>query len=346
MNRNITTLFITNIIIGTIIAISSNHWFLIWIGLETNTLSIIPLLTFLQSPRNIEASIKYFLIQALAAATILNSALINAWTNGSWLINTEFNEINCIIITGALFLKLSLAPFHIWFPDVISGINLLQGLLLTTWQKIAPLIITLNIINTLNLNMILYCSILSIIIGAWNGLNQTQTRKILAYSSISHIGWITITGIFNQNASIIMLLIYITINTSIFLSLTTTNIKNIANINKNNATWTAPTITLCILSLGGLPPLTGFLNKLISLNVLTQNNSTLTTIPLIVGSLISLFFYLRISFNSNLSLFPQNALTIINTRNTTPSNTNTNSILITLALNSIIAPPILISILS
>nr|YP_010573824.1 NADH dehydrogenase subunit 2 [Metacrinus rotundus]UZH93083.1 NADH dehydrogenase subunit 2 [Metacrinus rotundus] len=345
MNRAITLFFVTNVIVGTLIAITSNHWFLIWIGLETNTLSIIPLISYIQLPRNIEAAIKYFLIQALAAATILNSALINVWTNGTWEINNPIENINGVIITSALFFKLSIAPFHTWFPDVISGVNLTQGLLITTWQKIAPTIIILNIINNLNFELILICSTLSVVVGSWGGLNQTQTRKILAYSSISHIGWVILTGLFNHQASLIMLIIYITINTSIFLSLNINNTNNISNINKNsnNATWTTPLIALAILSLGGLPPLTGFLNKFICLNILIENNSIITTTSLIVGSLISLFFYLRIAFNSSLTTFPNHALTIFSSRNNLKQNNNINATTLTITLSGIIALPILIT---
>nr|YP_010596289.1 NADH dehydrogenase subunit 2 [Tropiometra macrodiscus]WAJ60714.1 NADH dehydrogenase subunit 2 [Tropiometra macrodiscus] len=343
MNRTITSFFIINIIIGTIIVLSSNHWFLIWIGLETNTISIIPIIANTNNRRNTEASIKYFIIQALAAALILNSTLINIWNNGSWLINSPINNISSNIITIALFFKLSIVPFHFWFPEVISGNNLTNGLIITTWQKIAPSIITINIINNLNNNIILFCSILSIIIGSWNGINQTQTRKIMAFSSINHIGWIIIIAIYNQNTSLIMLTIYIIINSAIFTNFITNNTINIANSNKTNIInpWNATTTIITILSLGGLPPLTGFINKLLGLNTLINNNSIIITIPLIIGSLISLFFYLRITFNTNMSNFPQNSLIILNIRNN--NNNNINSILNIISILGIIITPIIIN---
>nr|WFD61116.1 NADH dehydrogenase subunit 2 [Ptilometra sp. DH-R] len=343
MNRNTIIFFLINIILGTIIAITSNHWFLIWIGLETNTISLLPIILNTQNRRNTEASIKYFIIQALAAAIILNSALINIWNNGSWLINSPINNISSITITIALFFKLSITPFHFWFPEVINGINLTNGLIITTWQKIAPTIITINIINNLNNNIIIICSTLSIITGAWNGINQTQTRKIMAFSSISHIGWIIIISLYNPNISLIMLSIYIIINSTIFTNFIKNNTINIANSNKNNTInpWNASTTTLAILSLGGLPPLTGFLNKFLALNTLINNNVIIITIPLIIGSLISLFFYLRISFNTNMTNFPQNSLFFINIRNN--NNNNINSILNTISIFGIIILPITIN---
>nr|YP_010283690.1 NADH dehydrogenase subunit 2 [Cenometra bella]UKZ50756.1 NADH dehydrogenase subunit 2 [Cenometra bella] len=346
MNRNITIFFLTNIIIGTIIAISSNNWFLIWIGLETNTISILPILLSNNNRRNIEASIKYFIINALAAAIILNSALINIWNNGSWLINTPINNISSITITIALFFKISIAPFHFWFPEVINGINLTNGLILTTWQKIAPTIITINIIENLNNEIIITCTTLSIIIGSWNGINQTQTRKIMAFSSINHMGWIILISIFNQNTSLIMILIYIIINSAIFTNLINNNTTNISSTNKNNILnpWNASTLSILMLSLGGLPPLTGFINKILSINILVNNENFILTIPLILGSLISLFFYLRIAFNTNMTNFPQNSLIIINLRNN--NNNNINSMLNTISILGIILTPIVINIIN
>nr|QKJ80220.1 NADH dehydrogenase subunit 2 [Florometra sp. BMK-2020] len=335
MNRNINIFFLINIIIGTTIAITSNHWFLIWIGLETNTLSILPLIINNNNNRNIEATIKYFLINALAAAILLNAALINVWNNGSWIINSPINNNSIILFSIALLFKLSIAPFHFWFPEVINGVSLSNGLIISTWQKIAPTVITINIINNLNNNFIILCSLLSIILGSWNGLNQTLTRKIMAFSSINHIGWIILTSLFNQNISLIMLSLYIIINTSIFSNFINNNTTNISNSNKNNIInpWNAILTSTLLLSLGGLPPLSGFINKFISLNTIINNNAIIVTIPLILGSLISLFFYLRLVFNTNMINFPQNSLLILNIRNN-----NNNFLLVVNIIANIILP--------
>nr|YP_010486845.1 NADH dehydrogenase subunit 2 [Poliometra prolixa]UWI54389.1 NADH dehydrogenase subunit 2 [Poliometra prolixa] len=343
MNRNIITFLLFNITIGTLIASTSNHWFLIWIGLETNTISIIPIIASIQNRRNIEAAVKYFIIQALAAAIILNSVLINVWNNGSWLINTNINNFSSLTITAALLLKLSIAPFHLWFPDIINGINLTNGLIITTWQKIAPTIITINIINNNNNFFLLSCCLLSVLIGAWGGLNQTQTRKILAFSSITHISWIITIAIFNPNISLIMLATYIIVNTTIFVNLINNNTTNIANSSKNRLInpWNASSTVLAILSLGGLPPLTGFINKFLGLNTLIENNAFILTLPLIISSLVSLFFYLRIAFNTNMVSFPQNSLSFLNIRNS--NNTMANATVNLISIAGIIILPLILT---
>nr|YP_010276177.1 NADH dehydrogenase subunit 2 [Comanthus parvicirrus]UFQ22704.1 NADH dehydrogenase subunit 2 [Comanthus parvicirrus]UHY39300.1 NADH dehydrogenase subunit 2 [Comanthus parvicirrus] len=346
MNRINTSFFLINIVIGTILVILSNHWFLIWIGLEINTMSIIPIILSIQNRRNVEASIKYFIIQAIAATILLNAALINIWNNGSWLINNPLNIFSSNIVTISLLLKLSISPFHFWYPEVINGLSLINGLIITTWQKIAPTILIFSIINNLNIFIITICTISSIILGAWSGLNQTQTRKILAFSSINHIGWIILISIYNPNISLLMFFIYIIINIAIFSSLINNNTINIANANKNNIInpWNASLFSLTILSLGGLPPLTGFTNKILAFNTLIANSIILSNIPLILSSLISLFFYLRIAFNTNMTNFPQNSIFLINTRNN--SNININSSLFLFSIIGIVILPFLINIIS
>nr|APT42085.1 NADH dehydrogenase subunit 2 [Salmacis bicolor rarispina] len=317
MPRTISTLMFTTILLGTFIVVSSQNWFIIWIGLEVSTLALVPLLCSNFSPRNIEATIKYFLIQALSAALLLNGAMIQAWLNGSWSILDSTNNVTMLCVSIALAFKIGLAPCHFWFPDVLQGLPFLQGLIIATWQKIAPLILIFSITNNAFSTLLVTTSLVSIIIGGWGGLNQTQTRKILAFSSIANMGWIVITSTYSTQAAIIMLIIYLLINTAIFLILDLLTISSLGHL--NNIAQLSPIsiiiITLLILSLGGLPPLTGFMLKFTSLYFLISNNFIILSSLMVAGSLLSLFFYLRISFNVSLILFPQHIISLTTWRN-------------------------------
>nr|YP_009344330.1 NADH dehydrogenase subunit 2 [Temnopleurus toreumaticus]APT42098.1 NADH dehydrogenase subunit 2 [Temnopleurus toreumaticus] len=322
MSRTISILLFLTVILGTFIVLSSQNWFVIWIGLEISTLALIPLLCANFSPRNIEASIKYFLIQALSAALLLNGAMIQAWVTGSWSILDPANNVTMLCISIALAFKIGLAPCHFWFPDVLQGLPFLQGLIIATWQKIAPIILILSIVNTTFSTMLLATGLISIIVGGWGGLNQTQTRKILAFSSIANMGWIVITSIYSTQAAIIMLIIYLLINTAMFLLLDLLTISSLGHL--NNTAQLSPIsivlITLLILSLGGLPPLTGFMLKFTSLYFLIANNFIILSSIMIIGSLLSLFFYLRVSFNVGLILFPQHIISLTAWRNNSKTN--------------------------
>nr|YP_009917910.1 NADH dehydrogenase subunit 2 [Prionocidaris baculosa]QLM01945.1 NADH dehydrogenase subunit 2 [Prionocidaris baculosa] len=318
--HRLTSLFLAvSIILGTFIVVSSENWFIIWTGLELSTLALIPLLCANFTPRNVEAAIKYFLIQAISAALILNSALINAWFFGSWSILCPTNPVSTISLSIALAFKLGLAPCHFWFPDVLQGLPFIQGLIISTWQKIAPLILLFSFSQLVNSNLLILAGLISVVVGGWGGLNQTQVRKILAFSSIGHMGWIVITSFYSTNVALIMLFIYLVINTSIFLLAEHLNIFTLGHLNITSylSPNTPALVIITILSLGGLPPLTGFMIKFFSLSTLIGNSFIILSSLLILGSLLSLFFYLRIAFNTSLSLFPQHILSLSSWRNNT-----------------------------
>lgn len=317
MKRIKTRFFLIKVFTGTILVIIRKHWFLIWIGLEIKTMSIIPIILLIQNRRKVEASIKYFIVQAIAATILLKAALIKTWKKGSWLIKTPIKTFRRKIITISLLLKLRISPFHFWYPEVIKGISLTKGLIITTWQKIAPTILILSIIKNLKIKILTICTISSIILGAWRGLKQTQTRKILSFSSIRHMGWIILISIYNPNISLLMFLIYIIIKITIFSRLIEKKTIKIAKAKKKKIIkpWKASLFSLTILSLGGLPPLTGFIKKILAFNTLITKNIIFSKLPLIIRRLIRLFFYLRIAFKTKMTKFPQKSIFLIKTRN-------------------------------
>nr|ABW04563.1 NADH dehydrogenase subunit 2 [Crotaphytus nebrius]ABW04564.1 NADH dehydrogenase subunit 2 [Crotaphytus nebrius]ABW04578.1 NADH dehydrogenase subunit 2 [Crotaphytus nebrius] len=291
---------------GTIITLSSYHWLLAWIGLEINTLAIIPIISKQHHPRSTEAATKYFLTQAAASALILFSSTINAWEMGTWNILSMTNSQANILLTMALAMKLGLAPAHFWLPEVLQGSTMKTALIISTWQKLAPTALMFLTINNLSPKILLTMGLLSTTIGGWGGLNQTQLRKIMAYSSIAHLGWIATIAPMMTNIMILNLMIYITMTTSMFLALITTQSKTIQD---TTTSWTSsPTITittmLTLLSLGGLPPLSGFLPKWLILEELTTQNLTPMATLLAMTSLLSLFFYLRLTYTTTLTLSP------------------------------------------
>lgn len=208
----------------------------------------------------------------------------------------------------ALSIKLGLAPFHFWLPEVTQGIPLHIGLILLTWQKIAPLSILIQIYHLLDTTITLLLAISSIFLGAWGGLNQTQIRKIIAYSSIAHIGWILAILPYNPSLTLLNLAIYILLTTPIFIALILNNSITINSISLLwNKTPAVLTITsLILLSLGGLPPLTGFLPKWIIITELIKNNCLIIATLMAIMALLNLFFYTRLIYSTSLTIFPTN----------------------------------------
>nr|AFL70309.1 NADH dehydrogenase subunit 2 [Uperoleia glandulosa]AFL70334.1 NADH dehydrogenase subunit 2 [Uperoleia glandulosa]AFL70349.1 NADH dehydrogenase subunit 2 [Uperoleia glandulosa] len=310
MNPHALFIIITSLATGTITVFLSHHWILAWIGLEINTLAIIPLMTKTPHPRAIEAATKYFLIQAAASATILFSSTINAWLTGEWAINSLSHPTANIILTLALAMKLGLAPLHFWLPEVLQGLTLQTGLILSTWQKLAPMALLIQLTDTANLTLLMTIGVISTLLGGWGGINQTQLRKIMAFSSIAHIGWMISVLKLAPNLSLLNLLIYLLMTTAMFTALITLSTKKISDL---AMAWPkTPTLTalsmLTLLSLGGLPPLSGFMPKwLIAQELIKQNLTAFATI-ILLSTLLSLFFYLRLSYIMTLTLAPSPSL--------------------------------------
>nr|AFN41377.1 NADH dehydrogenase subunit 2 [Hipposideros ater]AFN41378.1 NADH dehydrogenase subunit 2 [Hipposideros ater]AFN41379.1 NADH dehydrogenase subunit 2 [Hipposideros ater]AFN41381.1 NADH dehydrogenase subunit 2 [Hipposideros ater]AFN41382.1 NADH dehydrogenase subunit 2 [Hipposideros ater] len=306
MNPLIFTMISFTIILGTLIVMMSSHWLLIWIGFEMNMLAIIPMLLKRFNPRAMEASTKYFLTQATASMLLMLAIIINLLHSGQWAVTNMLNPITSTIMTLALAMKLGLSPFHFWVPEVTQGIPLSSGLILLTWQKLAPLSVLYQIAHSINLDLLLSMSMLSIIIGGWGGLNQTQLRKILAYSSIAHMGWMTAVLAYNPMMTLLNLTLYILMTTTTFMlfmhNSSTTTLSLSRSWNKTPLITTA--ILMMMLSLGGLPPLTGFLPKWMIIQELTKNDSIIMPTLMAISALLNLYFYMRLVYSTSLTMLP------------------------------------------
>nr|AAN23030.1 NADH dehydrogenase subunit 2 [Etheostoma virgatum]ACO48823.1 NADH dehydrogenase subunit 2 [Etheostoma derivativum]ACO48824.1 NADH dehydrogenase subunit 2 [Etheostoma derivativum]ACO48825.1 NADH dehydrogenase subunit 2 [Etheostoma derivativum]ACO48826.1 NADH dehydrogenase subunit 2 [Etheostoma derivativum] len=307
MNPYILATLLFGLGLGTTITFISSHWLLAWMGLEMNTLAIVPLMAQHHHPRAVEATTKYFLTQATAAAMLLFASVTNAWLTGQWDIQQMTHPLPITLITLALALKIGLAPVHSWLPEVLQGLDLTTGLILSTWQKLAPFALLLQI-QPANSNILIAFGLASTLVGGWGGLNQTQLRKILAYSSIAHLGWMILVLQFSPSLTLLTLLTYLVMTFSSFLVF---KLNNSTSINMLATSWAkAPALTalapLILLSLGGLPPLTGFMPKWLILQELTKQDLAPTATLAAMSALLSLYFYLRLSYAMALTLSPNN----------------------------------------
>uniref|UniRef100_A0AAU8EKH3 NADH-ubiquinone oxidoreductase chain 2 n=1 Tax=Phlugiolopsis damingshanis TaxID=3231022 RepID=A0AAU8EKH3_9ORTH len=289
-------LFLSTLIMGTLISISSTSWLGVWMGLEINLLSFIPLMSNTKNIMSTEASLKYFLIQAIASSLLLFSLIMMfLMSNMSILLN---HEVFPLLISSALLLKLGAAPFHFWFPATMEGLNWWNNLILMTWQKIAPLMLLSYLIN---MNMFFSIIIISSIsIGSLGGLNQTSLRKLMAYSSINHLGWMIAAMTYGENLWELYFLIYAFLSSALIFMF---NTFQSFHINQNFLLMNNdPKIKFCmftlLLSLGGLPPFLGFLPKWLIIQAMAELNNLLIITLMVVTTLITLFYYIRITFSA------------------------------------------------
>lgn len=272
-------------IFGLLIAVCSTNWIAIWIGLEINLYAFSPILLYSDSPKRKEALTKYFIIQAVGSALLLVSLFIS----------NIFSSPSSILFLLSLLLKGGLAPIHLWLPGVIATSSWFVCLLLSSTQKIAPLFLIIN--STIcNTELILILGSIIILLGGLGGINQTQLRTIIAYSSVAQIGWITIAAQLNSSITLIILINYITFIIILIILFT---IFERSSLNERGLIKIPNTIKyifmVSLINIAGVPPFPGFIFKALIISTLISCY-LIPSIFIILASVLSLYFYIKILF--------------------------------------------------
>nr|URX52702.1 NADH dehydrogenase subunit 2 [Cryptotermes sp. 1 AB-2022a]URX52728.1 NADH dehydrogenase subunit 2 [Cryptotermes sp. 1 AB-2022a] len=284
----------TTLIGGILISISSNSWLGAWMGLEINLMSFIPLMSSQENIFTTEASLKYFIIQALASSVLLFLVVMEILVNQNPMTGKETHEY---VIMTPLLLKMGAAPLHWWFPSVMEGLSWENCLLMMTVQKAAPMMLTSYLMSASPL--ILMIVLMSVTVGAMGGINQTSLRKILTYSSINHTGWMLVALMGGSN----LWVLYFTVYSLLTMAVTTaTKLYNISFVNQtmsmSSNTTTKFILFTTLLSLGGLPPFIGFLPKWTVIQMMILNNMSSIMTMMVIMSLATLYYYLRMCYSS------------------------------------------------
>nr|YP_010464210.1 NADH dehydrogenase subunit 2 [Strongylium kulzeri]UUL71587.1 NADH dehydrogenase subunit 2 [Strongylium kulzeri] len=284
-------IFISSMMLGTLVTASSYSWFSMWMGLEINLLSVIPLFSSTKNIYSSESAMKYFITQAMASLILL--AAVTMMLLVEEFINPQMNLLN-LMMNSALMTKVGAAPFHYWFPEVIEGLSWTNSLILLTWQKIAPMLMIMN--NSPNNTFMITVIVLSLTMSTISGFNQISLRKILAFSSINHIAWMLTSMMVSYSLWMIYFVVYSLINMNIIFLFNSTNtffMNQISNLINQSKTIKL-SFMVNFLSLGGLPPFIGFLPKWLIINWATNMEMFLLVIVLITTTLIMLFIYIRV----------------------------------------------------
>ena len=313
------SILISMAVLGMMIILSACDLIILYLGIELLSLTLYILATINNKGElSTEAGLKYFIIGAVGSGLLLmGCALVYSNTGLTGYIELENisiyereNNIGGILIIISMLLKLAVAPFHMWAPDVYDG----SPTIITTFFAIVPKISLFGALVSLLTGpfiglienyqeLLLISASLSIIVGTLGALNQIKLKRLMAYSAIGHIGFILIglsTGSLNGLiATLIYFILYI------FMSLLTfTIINNIAPNTANPITLLiglsrlnpllALSFSLSLLSIAGVPPLAGFLSKFFILTSALQNNLWLVTGIAVICSMISAYYYLQL----------------------------------------------------
>nr|WES13260.1 NADH dehydrogenase subunit 2 [Fenusa (Kaliofenusa) sp. 3 GYN-2022b] len=326
-------LFTMMMILGTLITINSSSWFNAWMGMEINLMAFIPMMMYKPVSNKISNSMMiYFIIQATASSMMMMMIIVLKT-------NIELNKSTIIMmmLQLSLLIKLGSAPLHWWMPKIMLNLSWMNCLIIMTWQKIAPLFL----ISMMNINSMIYLmSISSVYMGSILGLNQTSIKMIMTYSSINHLGWILMTLMMNYKMMILYFIIYTLISTMICMMMNNLKLNYMNELFKiNNQKFYLKIISMSLfVSLGGLPPLLGFLPKMITLMLMMKNNFLLESMLFIIMTTISLSYYMNPIMSMMLTMSFNNKW---NNKNNKIYKTITSIMMINLMLIAIIITPLI-----
>nr|YP_009104438.1 NADH dehydrogenase subunit 2 [Callitettix braconoides]AFV32141.1 NADH dehydrogenase subunit 2 [Callitettix braconoides] len=274
-------MFLMFMVMSTIMAMSSNNWLGSWLGLEINLISFISLMYMNSNNSTPESSMKYFIIQSMGSSILLMGIILNS---------LKMNE-NMMIMTMGLLMKLGAAPFHMWMISMMESLTWIKCLILSTWQKIATLMLMSYIINQL----VMISVLMSLILGALGGINQLSIKKMMAYSSINNLGWIIMSMTISMKLWMNYFILYSVTITSLMMMLMKTKINYLNQcLLSSHSPLNKLSMSTIMLSMGGLPPMLGFLPKLLTMQSMVITKNLLMLTIMIVTSLITLYFYMQI----------------------------------------------------
>ena len=314
-------LFVLFATLGSFILISSNNFLTAFIGIELQSLSLYLMAAF--NTKNLEsneAGIKYFSLGALSSGFLLFGISMVYFDNSSIQFSeiehvSHFTEIGLALILIALFFKVSAAPFHIWTPDVYQGSPTISVLFFATLPKFASLIFLFRFFLEMDISSypsLLFIfktvCILSLLIGAYGAITQTVIKRLLAFSSINHIGFILLSILsfkfLSQGIFFFYLLIYLVTNFGVFSVLLTLRnssgeLKLISDLSGLKTHNKSKAIALLVLffSLAGIPPFAGFFAKFFILTASMNEGFIYLSLIAVLSSVIAAFYYLRVIKN-------------------------------------------------
>ena len=308
--------------IGMLIMVSSNDLLSMFIGLELQSLSLYVLASLNRnSLLSSEAGIKYFILGALSSGLLLfGISYIYGFTGNTNfnLIAVNYNSeslgllIGIVFVCAGLAFKVSAVPFHMWTPDVYQG----APTPITGFFALAPKIAAMGLLVRFLFNsfgeiysdwqqIIIFISVASMVLAAFAAIAQTNIKRLMAYSSIGHIGYalIGIACVSNEGlrSLLVYLMIYLVMNIAVFSFILSMkrkdeyfeNISDLSGLYKNHP-FASVMISLTMFSLAGIPPLAGFFGKFYIFMSAIESNMFALSIIGVLTSVVGAFYYLRI----------------------------------------------------
>ena len=311
--------------VGMMVMVSSNNLLTLYMGLELQSLALYVLAAFHRnSLKSSEADIKYFILGALSSGMLLfGISLIYGFTGsvdfdviGTTLGNLDFLPFGIVFglvfILAGLAFKISAAPFHMWTPDVYQGAPTSVTALFAIAPKIAAIALLMRLLYepfgslVEQWQQVIYLiSVLSMFVGAFAAIAQDNIKRLMAYSSIGHVGYALVGLVVatEQGAAAVILymLIYLMMTAGVFAIMLSMQrnetplerISDLSGLSKNSPVL-AYSMAILMFSMSGIPPMAGFFGKLFIFQAAVAQEFYILAVLGVVSSVVAAYYYLRI----------------------------------------------------
>lgn len=331
-NKKISAEFLALLLIATtggMVMISANDFLTFYLGLEMQALSLYLLAAIdRSSEKSSEAGMKYFILGCVASGILLFGVSMIYGFSGSVnfsALNNLYQTQNLeaykniplgvmfgfVLVLTALFFKVAAAPFHMWSPDVYQGSSAISTTFFASVAKFTTVLALINIFSRVFIgwpgieNIFIFVAMLSLAVGSFGAIFQKNLKRLLAYSSIGHIGFILLAmAAFSKQAFIacvLYMVIYVLISIATFGFVAIIKDKDSADIEISRLSGLSKTnpamafaLAVLMFSTAGIPPLAGFFSKFYILSAVIGRGLLFYAIAAIVFSAISAFYYLRV----------------------------------------------------
>jgi len=321
------TVLIVFATLGMMIMISANNLMSLYLGLEMQSLSLYVIATFNRDDeRSTEAGLKYFVLGAVASGMLLyGSSLVYGFSGttdfqilGNMFATEHGPDASIGMIVGIVFIlaglsfKVSAVPFHMWTPDVYEGAPTPVTAFFSVGPKIAAIALFIRVMvgpfGDLVQHwqqIIVLISVASMLLGAFAAINQTNIKRMMAYSSIGHVGYALIGLVVANEAGVrgimIYMAVYLFMNMGAFACILTMrragrmveNISDLSGLSKTHP-MVAAALAIFMFSMAGIPPLAGFFSKLYIFFAAVESGFFALAIIGVMSSVVGAFYYLRI----------------------------------------------------
>nr|YP_009477595.1 NADH dehydrogenase subunit 2 [Gyge ovalis]ASC43033.1 NADH dehydrogenase subunit 2 [Gyge ovalis] len=284
LKGNMTMCMLLLILLSLLMGLSSLSWMGYWISLELNTIAFLGMVCIL-SGSNYSGGMKYFMVQSSCSFLLIFS---------TFSAELASSDVWALLVLFSLMVKVGASPFHMWVPLVSGELEWAGNIILLTLQKIIPMALLCLLYNSSMESIYILIGGLSCIVGGVSGWGELSLRKLMSFSSINHVGWMVVCSMMGEGVWTIYFIVYSLLSLGVMSLMKIVDVWNMNDLWESGESGLRFSLSMLLLSLSGIPPMTGFYPKWVVLEASYSVGLGPMVLFMLVASIVLMSFYLRL----------------------------------------------------